>query len=225
MSIAKALEDAIQAGNADEARDLVTTKPDLIHRRLRNNLTPLLLAAYGRHAEVAEVLLECGAHLDVCSASVLGKLEALQKLLAEEPSRALSRSPDGYTSLHLACRFDQRQAAELLLQFRAEVDEASNDRRFTPLHWAASVSVAELLLAHGADVNASTGDGSTALHFATASDHIALVRWLLDHGADPTRKTKAGQTAWAVAAKLGRREIADLLFEQRESMPPGSSHA
>lgn len=223
MSIAKAFENAIETGDASEVRAILTSNPDRVHRRLRKNLTPLLLAAYYRQAEIAEILLACGAELDVCSASVWGKLEGLQRLLDETPSRALARSPDGYTPLHLASRFDQREAAEILLRFGADVNEASNDRRMTPLHWAVSVPVAELLVAHGADVNAAAGNGSTALHFAAATDNVAMVRWLLAHGGDPSLMTKAAQTAWAVAVKMGRREIADLLFHHQEPIEPGSS--
>jgi ankyrin repeat protein len=222
MSTAKALENAIQTGDAGELRAILGANPELVHHRLKKNLTPLLLAAYNRRPDIAEILLAHGARLDVCSASIWGKLEALQSLLEEAPSRARSRSPDGYSALHLASGFDQREAAEVLLRFGADVDEASNDRHMTPLHWAASVPVAELLVAHGADVNAAAGNGSTALHFATASNHIAMVQWLLAHGADPTRKTKGGQTPWALAAKMGRRDIADLLFHHRQR---GSSTA
>jgi ankyrin repeat protein len=212
MSTAKALENAIQTGDAGAVRAILSASPDLVHHRIEKNLTPLLLAAYNRRPDIAEILLEHGARLDVCAASISGKLEALQSLLEEAPSRARSRSPDGYSALHLASRFDQREAAAVLLRFGADVNEASNDRRMTPLHWAASVPVAELLVAHGADVNAAAGNGTTALHFATASNHIAMVQWLLAHGADPARKTKAGQTPWAVAAKMGRHQIAHLLF-------------
>ena len=41
-----------------------------------------------------------------------------------------------------------------------------------------------MLLAHGADVNARTSDGSTPLHLAAASHGIETLKALLAHGAD-----------------------------------------
>ena len=58
--------------------------------------------------------------------------------------------------------------AELLLANKAEVN-AKDNRRWTPLHWAAAQGhkdVAELLLANKAEVNAKDKDGEMPLHYA-----------------------------------------------------------
>lgn len=220
MSSAKALEKAIESGDAAAVRSVLAAKPDLVRCRVRKILTPLLLAAYCRQPEIVGILLEHGAELDVCSCAALGRLEELKHLLAEMPSRANSRSPDRLSALHLAARFDRREAVGILLNNGANVNEASNDARLTPLHSAASVPVAELLLAHGADVNAQAGNGGTALLFAAAAGNLEMVRCLLAHGAETDRKTVAGQTAWATAVKMGQREIADLLFHHAGAKRP-----
>ena len=58
---------------------------------------------------------------------------------------------------------------------------------FTPLLFVAregDISAARLLLAHGADVNATAADGSSVLHVATVRGHVEFAKFLLDEGAD-----------------------------------------
>jgi ankyrin repeat protein len=80
-----------------------------------------------------------------------------------------------------------------------------------------------LLIQHGANPNALTGWGKTALHNAALSDNdIEIFEVLLDHGADPTivgthpeaGRSAAGATSIAVAARRGRGDVLRL-FEQR----------
>lgn len=75
---------------------------------------------------------------------------------------------------------------------------------WTPLHYAASkghVSTAQLLLKHGALVNAPAPDGSTALMMAARSGSRPMVDLLLQKGADPTVRSLNQLTAadWAEA--------------------------
>jgi ankyrin repeat protein len=67
------------------------------------------------------------------------------------------------------------------------------------------------LLRQGADVNARTEDGTTALMHATAVGDIRLVRMLLEHKADVNARNKAGATAllWAVGDRDKVRALLD----------------
>ena len=47
------------------------------------------------------------------------------------------------------------------------------------------VSIAQILLDHGADVNLKHEDGCSALKRARMRSHEAIVQLLLGHGADP----------------------------------------
>ncbi len=74
---------------------------------------------------------------------------------------------------------------------------------FTALHRAVyhgDVALGDLLLARGADPNATTPIGQTPLHVAVLVDQPALVERLLAAGANPNLTTDRGQTPlhWAV---------------------------
>jgi ankyrin repeat protein len=73
--------------------------------------------------------------------------------------------------------------------------------------------VARLLLEKGADVNAKTHDGHTALQLAAAKGHETVARLLLEKGADVNAETHDGDTALRLAARKGHKTVARLLTQ------------
>jgi ankyrin repeat protein len=71
--------------------------------------------------------------------------------------------------------------------------------------------VARLLLARGANVNATQAEGFTALHEAAFAGDAALAKILLDAGANKSQKTPEGETAEDIARKRKHPEVAALL--------------
>jgi ankyrin repeat protein len=68
------------------------------------------------------------------------------------------------------------------------------------------------LLEHGADVNVTANDGSTALILAASSGDSEIVRNLKSRGADVSAKlTQTGKTALMLAKEKGYGEIVQLL--------------
>jgi ankyrin repeat protein len=91
-----------------------------------------------------------------------------------------------------------------------------NMRGMTPLMLAAGDDDEKsffYLLEHGADPNAKSVSGYTALMFLqlTETDHPAMTRALLDHGADPKQKDTNGDRPYDMALKKGNVGSAQLL--------------
>jgi len=73
---------------------------------------------------------------------------------------------------------------------------------WTPLHEAANhghYHLAQVLVKHGANVNAAGLDDVTPLHDAASSGNQKLVKMLIDKGADPLFKNKKGKTPQDIA--------------------------
>ena len=70
-------------------------------------------------------------------------------------------------------------------------------------------SMVEFLIDAGADINAATKDGKTALHWATGrwACHRNIVKALVDAGADVNATTEDGSTALHLAAERGQESI------------------
>ncbi len=76
------------------------------------------------------------------------------------------------------------------------------------------VEVVHALLAEGADPNATTGDGMTALHWAAEQGHAAVAELLLSAGADVEAKTRVGSyTPLHLASRSGSAPIARALLD------------
>ncbi len=197
MTNAEQLFTAIAAGNADEVERIVDADPALAGAR-RHGLTPLRVAAYLGHPELAEPLERCGATPDVFDAAALGEVDRVRDLLDEQPELTAEHSTDGFTALHLAAWFGHVKVAEILLARGADPREvASNATELEPLNSAAAAGnqvIAHLLLDRGAEVDAAQQGGITPLHSAAAHNDAAMVALLLGRGADPTQTTDEGRT-------------------------------
>lgn len=77
---------------------------------------------------------------------------------------------------------------------------------------AASLEQAQLLLDHGADLNAVTPEGANALHLAASAGRIELCKFLLSKGIAVDVKSKAGTTPLFGAVVAGSTELVGLLL-------------
>ena len=88
-------------------------------------------------------------------------------------------------SLHDAARDGELAKVQALLKDNPDLVFSKDAFGWTPLHYAVvsgQKDVAELLLAHGAEVNAEDNDGFTPLHVATANGHKEMAELLRQHG-------------------------------------------
>lgn len=85
-----------------------------------------------------------------------------------------------------------------------------------------TIECLERLLDNGLDPNLPNNDSETALHIATASMKLNVVKLLLDRGADIPARTTEGLTALNIAAKLkadheSKSELLNLLLPKSRS--------
>ncbi len=207
---------AVQNGDLGQVTQLLSQQPALASARAENGLSAVLLAAYSRHPELAQLLAERRRDLDIFEASAVGDLERVKSLLGDHPELANAIALDGFQPLGLACFFGHYDIARFLIESGAEVNSPSrNDQKVTPLHSAAasrSLEISRLLLDHGADPDARQEGDFTPLHEAAANGQLELVSLLVAHGADINLSQKPGQTALAFAQKAGHQEVVEFLL-------------
>jgi ankyrin repeat protein len=180
---------AAQCGFYDLAKHLIAKHPEQVNAKGGLKVTPLAAAVYGNHLQVAELLHQHGADVNVRSGYYNGTL------------------------LHAAVVGRPVDTVLWLLNHGTDVN-ASNEARSTPLHWAASNGLHEIvrvLLLHNADIHAKAAKGEVSLHLVACPftyaekdmdefvpgdrvDFLGTMQLLLDHGADVNARANDGST-------------------------------
>jgi ankyrin repeat protein len=161
------------------------------------------------------------------SASYQGTPEVVGTLLNHDV-KLNAKNHWGETVLHVVSRGrqvsqDRVRVAKLLLERGANVNARCKDRQ-TPLHVASyfeNVEIVRLLLDHGADLDAATGDwGEKPLHkvsygkYRSLEDGAHVAQLLLDRGTDMNTRCKDQQTPLHLASYFGNVEIVRLLLNR-----------
>jgi len=216
MTRGEAIVEAAKAGDLDKVRDLLRADPSLATARLPNGESALMSALYRGHRNVVEVLAAAMPELDIFAAAALGRLPDLERAIAQ-PGATAAVAYDGWTPLHLAAFFGQKEAARSLLDAGASLEAVSrNSLHNTPLHAATAGGhspVALLLIERGANVQAADAGGHTPLHIAAESGLLDVAKALLARGADPLAVDAEDKTPLARAAARNQTAIVDAINE------------
>lgn len=156
----------------------------------------------------------------ITKAARLGDLRSVESLLSAGVDPNVS-DQDGRRPLYYAASFNHNEVAALLLAHHADPNKWAGSRTpgsefpQAPLQIAAymgNLNLASLLVSAGADVNAQTQTGRTALQFAVVGSHLDLIRFLIEKGADLSERDAEGTSALDDAVWRGSLEATAILL-------------
>lgn len=215
------IHEEAQSGDIGMVKVLLKGNPDLVFSKDKDGHTPLHLAAWKGHKDVAELLLANKADVNAKDnldrtplyyAVRYGHRDMVELLLGNK-AEVSAKNELGETPLHLAAEGGHKDIAELLLTNSADVN-AKDVNGWTPLHYAAQIGnkeVAELLLGSKAEINAKTYDGCTPLHYAAMNGNKEVAKLLLSSKAEVNAKNNRGYTPLYFAEENGHKDMTELL--------------
>ena len=171
--------------------------------------SPLMLACSEGYTKIAEFLLNNGAKVNIKEkAEPTATYIALQ--LDHTDSSAL-------TPLCVASAANKKKIIELLIDHGAQVNDTYSEYQVNPLHIASifgNVKAAKALITKGANIQAKTTDGDTALHHAAEIGSYELAELLLTNKALIDVKNSKGNTPLIIAVIKGHYNIVELLLKR-----------
>ena len=153
---------------------LVAEHPEQVNVKVGRCLNPLVAALHKRHFDVAELLFQCGADVDITGdrtplhAALMDESADIAEWLLDHGADAMTPLEDHGTSLHFAALYRDFRFVRMLLRHGISVNSKDKDNR-TPLHISSEVGRVEtvrLLLQNGADADARDLGHRTPLHMA-----------------------------------------------------------
>jgi uncharacterized protein len=223
-----ALHWAARGSNLKAVRLLLKAGAD-VNASNRYGVTPLSLAVTSGDAAVVKALLDAGADARraliegetvLMTAARTGNAKIVRALIAHGADLEARESYYGETALIWAVTENHAEAVATLLNAGAGVNVRSNPTEFardrfglsmlpkgnwTPLMYASrdgAFEAAKVLIEHGADLNLTDPDGTTAMVLAIINYHYDLAAMLLKHGADPNIVDTTGMGALFAAVDM-----------------------
>ena len=133
-----------------------------------------------RSREMLNVLLDAGANLNVRSKWWAGGFALLDTAEPDLANYAIERGAE--VTVHAAARLGMTEKLRELLSANPKLVHARGGDGQTPLHFASTIAVAELLLNHGADIDALDVDHESTPAQYMVRDRQEVARHLVQRG-------------------------------------------
>ena len=212
---AAALFESIKTGDLPGVTALLDGDAELANATNDQGTAAHTFAIYNRKADIAQLLEDRGARIDIFAAAMAGRLKEVCEMLDGNKALVKLMSHDGWTPLHLAAFFGHPQVAAVLMSAGASVTERSqNQMSNMPLHAAVAgrnFELVQMLVECGAPVNAKQHGGWTPLHAAAQNGDVAMTTLFMQNGADVNARADNQQRAIDLAMAKGNQEIVTLL--------------
>jgi ankyrin len=226
---------AVRDGNAAMVRLLLSHRAD-INLSSGNHTTPLVIALLNGQVGIATELFERGADPNLADDYHRAALFAAIDLRNFNHERYSDLPTDGRDPLPLIAALLDRGAnpnnrtdtvpVHGLMQFDASWVNFDGQTPFVRAALSGDIEVMRMLLAHGADPNIATTQGTTALMAAAGinwipaqtfshseADYLEAVKLCLQKGAEVNASNSLGLTAMHGAANRGWAPIIQILAE------------
>ena len=204
--------EASGSGNAELVEYLISKGAD-VNDENKHNPHALLIACWGRHLGVMEVLLKHGAYVDATQ---------------------MGTDSTEDTSLNIACQRGDMEMIRLLLKYGADMNRYNRDGEspFITAYLQHNNEAIDLFLESGMDLNCNESrwryqengqyipirDKWTPLMYACSNNDVEMIKRLLAYGADVNVMSQSEPGAsyvvtTAVLASIGNEEILQVLLD------------
>jgi ankyrin repeat protein len=110
------------------------------------------------------------------------------RLLVQHGAQLEAKTNEGLTALHTACIRNAISLVTVLLDLGADVDAGAGDAGLRPIHFCTDSAefavLLRLLLSRGANPNATSRSGQSALHFASSNNQPLAIKELTKSDSD-----------------------------------------
>ncbi len=185
-----ALLTAVRDDDLASAKSMIAQGADLNVSEPAIGFTPIAISIIRENQEMFNILFEAGADI-----TTIDKQEN--------------------TLLHHAAMSNQHEIAEILLSKESiDLEHRRDQFGFTPLLTAAfegHVEMVELLIAHGANIEAEDNWKDTPINVAAWNGQLAVVETLIALGANPDAQNTSGNNALDHAKNQNHEEVETFL--------------
>ena len=155
---------------------------------------------------------------DIYEAAKKGDVDGVRKILEKNPELLDVPNRYGFTPLHRAVIYGQKEMIVFLIGKGADIKGKNKALRgWTPLQsalFAYNNDISDLLVVQGALDELESEEGLTYLYLAASSGNASLISKLIDKGIPAAVRNKYGETPLHKAAGNGHIAAAEVLLEK-----------